>query len=352
MNRRSLLRGWAAMGWSGLLAGCAGFPPASQRVQEPDFAALARRLDALRRRWRVPGMSAAVARGGAVAWSQGFGERDIASVHPATPDTIYHLASLTKPFAATVVLQLAQEGRMSLDAPVAEFGITLPSAGHIRVRHLLTNTSEDTPGETYRYNGARFKELDRVIERVTGHTFAVELRRRLLDPLGLAATGPNPEDAASCRAAGRDPSSLRARLAQGYESDGRTPVAYRPHFATSAGLVSTTGDMLRFATALHDGVLLEPEWRRSMFTPPVNTRGDTLPYGMGWFIQESRGTRLHWHYGWWTGCSSLIIIAPERRLAFVLLANADGLSRKFDLGERGNVRRSPFARAFLKTFGL
>jgi len=91
------------------------------------------------------------------------------------------------------------------------------------------------------------------------------------------------------------------------------------------------------------------ETQARAFTPAVSTRGETLPYGIGWFVQDINGVRLQWHYGYWIGNSSLIIRVPDRKLAFVLLANSDGLSRNTSLGT-GDLLSSPAARAFLDAF--
>jgi CubicO group peptidase (beta-lactamase class C family) len=246
-----------------------------------------------------------------------------------------------------VLLQLVQEGRLNLDTPVSEYGVELKSQGVIRVKHLLTHTSERLPGETYRYNGTRFGSLDKVLTGVTGASFATEVTRRILEPLELTNTCPNPESAKSCIEARRDPAEFQRRLAQGYEPNGLTPTDYKKHFVTAAGLVSTVGDMIRFSAALDDERLLRAEMRERMVTPAKTSAGKVLPYGIGWFVQDWNGTQLAWHYGWWVGDSSLIIRVPGRRLTFVLLANSDGLSRKFDLGKDNDVRRSPFARIFL-----
>ena len=317
-----------------------------------DYQKLDSRLEKLRVRWRVPGMSGAIAQDGVIVWQRGFGHADVAANRLTTVDTVYHLASLTKPFAAMVLLQLVQEGRLDLDSPVSQFRIELKSQGVIRVRHLLTHTSEEIPGETYRYSGTRFGQLDKVLTNVTGRSFAVEISHRILEPLGLTNTCPNPESPESCKEALRDAAEFRRRLAQGYSSETLAPVDYRKHFLTAAGLVSTVGDMVRFSTALDDGALLSSEMRRLAFTPAVTRTGKRLPYGLGWFVQERKGTQLLWHYGWWVGDSTLIIKVPSRKLTFVLLANSDGLSRKFDLGKDNDVRRSPFARALLDAYGL
>src|SRR6185295_10621248 len=105
--------------------------------------------------------------------------------------TAYHLASLTKTFASTILMQLVQEGKINLDDPVSKYGITLESNGVIKVRHLFSHTSEGNPGEQYSYNGNRFAELDKVIEKATGKSFAELLIANILDPLDMNETAPN-----------------------------------------------------------------------------------------------------------------------------------------------------------------
>src|SRR5678815_5691165 len=74
-----------------------------------------------------------------------------------------------------------------------------------------------------------------------------------------------------------------------------------------------------------------------------------LPYGLGWFTQNYKGTKLLWHYGYWTGNSSFILKVPEQNITFIIMANSDNLSRPTDLGA-GNALSSPVGMAFLKTF--
>ena len=110
------------------------------------------------------------------------------------PDTIYHLASLTKPYGSTVLLQLVDEHRLDLDAPVSRFGIAIERSRPVKVWHLLSHTSGEPPGMGYRYDGNAFGALTQVIERTTGRLFVQELVDRIIRPLGLAETAPNPGD--------------------------------------------------------------------------------------------------------------------------------------------------------------
>src|SRR4026208_1170735 len=148
-------------------------------------------LESLRQELKIPAYSAAIAKDQKVIWARGFGYADVENKIPATEHTPYHLASLTKTFASTILMQLVQEGKIKLDDPVSKYGITLESDGVIRVRHLLSHTSEGNPGEQYRYNGNRFAELDKVVQRASGKSFGELLIANILEPLGMDETAPN-----------------------------------------------------------------------------------------------------------------------------------------------------------------
>jgi CubicO group peptidase (beta-lactamase class C family) len=132
-----------------LAAGCQ-----STRVTEPatsleDFQA---RLERLRNDEHIHTISAVIVKDQAIAWSRSLGGTDAVGISDTTS---FHLASLTKPLAATVVLQLVDEGKVSLDDPASKYGIVLANSGAVLVRHLLSHTSEGIPGSQYSY-----KEID------------------------------------------------------------------------------------------------------------------------------------------------------------------------------------------------
>ncbi|HLM01205.1 MAG TPA: serine hydrolase [Pyrinomonadaceae bacterium] len=449
-------------------------------------------LENLRQELKIPALSAAVVKDRKVIWARGFGFADLENKIPATERTAYHLASLTKTFASTVVMQLVQEGKIKLDDPVSKYGVTLESEGVIRVRHLLSHTSEGVPGEAYRYNGNRFAELDKVIQKVTGKSFAELLFTNILDPLGMDETAPNvPKIVNTKSPAGADPAAeaevkaavmnlfggfnsgsvdqierllapqrnsfddeggfltsfadtdelrgavkanfkfnfqvhnleaavygttavatlimrgtitpppnlpvrvkqptrmtivwnkqqdgawklvhaheslltegvilenhqqrfekVSRMLAQPYGLDNQSnirKISYPTHFSTSAGLISTVLDMAKYDIAIDQNRFLNRETQALAFTPTVSTRGETLPYGLGWFTQNYKGLKMFWHYGYWTGNSSFILKIPEKNITFIAMANTDNLSRPTDLGA-GDALTSPVGMAFLKTF--
>src|SRR4029079_9081141 len=165
------------------------------QIEQPTEAARIARLETLlenlRQELKIPAYSAAIVKDQKVIWARGFGYADVENKIPATEHTPYHLASLTKTFASTILMQLVQEGKVKLDDPVSKYGITLESDGVIRVRHLFSHTSEGNPGEQYRYNGNRFAELDKVVQGASGKSFGELLIANILDPLGMNETAPN-----------------------------------------------------------------------------------------------------------------------------------------------------------------
>jgi len=344
---RATLRG---IGVVVLTAGCGD--NASTDAPIDSIAGFEKRLEDLRAGSHIPAITAVIARDQGIVWAKAFGQSDIAAQRAAADTTVYHLASLTKPFAAAVLLQLVEEAKVSLDDPVSMYGINLasPAGTVIRVRHLLSHTSEGTPGAGFSYNGDRFELLNAVIAQAAGKSFAVALQERIITPLALARTAPNPQSLAFV-ASGLDRNIFEANMARGYSygSGGYSITAYPNHFGAAAGLTASAIDMAAFSMALDRNALLRPETKGLAFSPVTNPAGGSFPYGLGWFATDYKGVRVVWHYGLWTANSSLIIKIPDRSLTFVVLANSDGLSAPYQLGA-GRLDTSPWAREFLEAF--
>ena len=299
------------------------------------FAQFEERVETLRTTAHISAISVAIARDQSIVYSRGFGLADIAEQRPATPATVYHLASLTKPFASVVIMQLVEEGRVSLDDPISKYGINLQSSGIIRVRHLLSHTSEGSPGTSYSYNGNRFSLLDSVIARAAGQTFAQAVQTRVIARIGLEHTAPG----------------TQVGMARGYTwKDGnQVPTSYPSSFSTAAGLTGSAVDYARFSMAMDRDALLSPSTKALTYTPIVLPGGETSPYALGWFSTEYKGVRVIWHYGYWIANSSLVIKVPSRGLTYVVLSNSDQLSAQYPLAN-GKLEQSPWATAFLDAF--
>ena len=331
-----------------VFAACSATSSVAPRVST--FTEFEDRLESLRTSSHIPGISVAIAHDQEIVWARGFGSADIALQRPATDTTVYHLASLTKPFASVVILQLVEEGLVSLEDPVSKYGINLPGNGVVRVKHLLSHTSEGTPGAVYSYNGNRFSLLDSVIVRATGETFAAAVQHRVISRIGLARTAPNPSTTAFL-SSGLDRTVFTGSLARGYtwKNSEEIPTDYPASFSTAAGLTASVRDYANFSLALDHDALLTPASKALAFTPVTLTSGATSPYGLGWFSTEYHGVRIIWHYGYWIANSSLVIKVPSRGLTYVVLANSDALSAAYPLGA-GKLESSPWAVAFLDSF--
>ncbi|MEE8340757.1 MAG: serine hydrolase domain-containing protein [Candidatus Neomarinimicrobiota bacterium] len=311
---------------------------------------------------KIPGFSAAIIKERKIIWAKGFGYADVKNKRKATPNTSYHLASLTKTFASIIILELVEQGKVNLDDSILKYGINLDEARQynmnvvseekIKVKHLLSHTAEGIPGTYYNYNGYLFSLLDNVIERASGKTFGELVTDKIIKPLEMSSTAPNICDTTNFNLTGYDPTIFYENLAKPYILDSLNNIIeskLETYFGTAAGLMSSVIDMAKYSIAIDENKFLDKKTQDIVFNPTVSTNGDTLPYGLGWFVQNYKGIKMIWHYGLWNTNSSLIIRVPERDLALVILANSNNLTRPFSLGT-GDVLTSIFAVDFFKKF--
>jgi CubicO group peptidase (beta-lactamase class C family) len=300
-------------------------------------------LEKLRHDGHIHSMSAIIIKDQGIVWSSSFSGD---ATRPVSDTTVFHLASLTKPMASTVILQLVDEGKVSLDDPVSKYGISLPNAGTVLVKHLLSHTSGGTPGTSYAYDGNRFSLLDSVISRASGKPVAAAIHERIVVPLGLRHTAPSPQSAAFT-AIGLNAARYLANVAPGYRWTGSqyAITAYETHFSSAAGMTASTRDYAGFSMAMDRDALINSATKALAWTAGVG------PYGLGWFVTDYKDLRVVWHYGYWTASSTLIVKVPAQGLTFILFANTDGLSARYPLGA-GKLEASPWAREFLETFAI
>lgn len=260
----------------------------------------------------VPAVSVAVLNGGAIEWARAWGMADVASGRPATVNTLFQAASISKPVAATAALSLVEDGLLDLDADVngylTSWQVPDTSAANgepVTLRRLLTHTAGLTvhgfpgyarsaripsavevldgrgntdpvrifnpPGALWRYSGGGYTVAQVLLSDVTGTPFDVLLQERVLGPAGMTRstyTSPLPE-------------SRWEEAATGYRSDG-SPVEENWHVypeQAAAGLWTTPSDLLRWGMAIlaaYDGAeggVLSPAMARQMLTPGLNSQG-------------------------------------------------------------------------------
>ncbi|NHJ83860.1 MAG: beta-lactamase family protein [Asgard group archaeon] len=340
----------------------------------------------LKNKYKIPGMSIAISYQNELIYAKGFGYADIENKIKATSGTPYRIASLTKPIASVIILQLVEQGLIDLDASIATYlpnylefcrknkahleTATFVDEGEIKnysflmegynfedqnitIRHHLQQTITGDPGEEYKYNGALFGFLGIAVDNVVEEKFIGFLRKNIIEALDMRDTLPKQDDTSK-------PEILN-RLAKPYKikqnKKDRKINWIRSEYpdgdvSSAAGIVSTVLDYLKFDKALDTNQLISEKTKEMAFTNPKTKSGKILPYGLGFFVQtvpDIKG-KIIWHYGYWPeSFSSLYLKIPSEELALVLMANSDGLSRMFDLG-RGDVTKSPFTRAFFETF--
>ena len=147
-----------------------------------------KQLGGLQRELAIPGLSAAIVNDGRVVWAHAYGYADVEHRVLATPDTPYEIASLSKPIGATLLMQLVEEGRVSLDDPLSKYSNEV-KRDNIKVRHVLTHTAEGpAPGEKYEYNGNVFDLLTDVVIKGSGKRYRVLLADNVIEPLGMTNT--------------------------------------------------------------------------------------------------------------------------------------------------------------------
>jgi CubicO group peptidase (beta-lactamase class C family) len=309
-------------------------------------------LNNLRLSLQIPGLSAGIVKNQNLIWGKGFGFADLENKIKADTHTPYHLASLTKPFASIVVMQLVEDHSLTLDDSVSEFGIDIENAENITVKHILSMTSEGIPGQAYAYNGDRYLLLDEIIEVASGRTFQELLFERVIKPLKLTRTIPDQTGFDEVGNPAYPFQSIFNDLAKPYNLNSGLEIVdgeYPSRFSTAAGLISTVDDLAKFDIALDQNILISEHSKQEMFTPTISNSGAELPYGLGWYSQSYQGAKLVWHWGQWDCVSSLLIKALDEDTSFILLANSENLSKAFDLG-RGDVLSSPFATLFCQRF--
>lgn len=325
---------------------------------------------------QIPGAAIIVVRDGAVVFAKGYGKADLESGRPFSPDgTIFPIASVSKLFTATALMQLVDSGAVELAADAnrylesAKVPPTYPEP--ITVTQLLSHTSGldelpgrrvrsaselmplgkflsqrlvrvHAPGEMTSYSSYGMSLAGLMVEEVSNTPFEVYLREHIWKPLEMNDTSITlPAD--------------KTRLATAYELDGDkpVPVPYEIYQTPpAASILSTAADMSRFMIAhLDDGRFRDRRILSKRGAERMQRRAATVhPKLPGWTLgfQEAdlNGERILEHGGDIGGFSTLLTLLPERGIGFFIVHHLESNNLRFD------VRQAILDRYFPDTRGL
>lgn len=330
-------------------------PPVNPSNQE-QFAKVIALISSGLEEKNIPSVSIAVAHKGRVIWEQSFGWSDREKQIKATADTIYSLASITKPMIATGLMVLVQEGKVDLDAPIEKYidpgqlTVYEGQAKEVTLRRLLHHTgglpqhfnyfytdelnqppplSEtirrfgiivQPPGKTFCYANLGYAMIGDIIARVSGRPLDEFMQQEVFQPLGMTKTlfDPNLAD-------------LLEDTAVSYGSNGESIPLKRSDTPGAAHAYASTRDLIRFGmlhlkdhledqkAILSDSII---DQMQSEKDGTVHPGAGTESYGLGWFFNETtQGVPMVWHEGGWTGASAMLKFMPSEDIAVAVLMN-------------------------------
>ncbi len=336
--------------------------PLARGFDVRQFEAMAQELVANQ---RVPGLAMAIVHQGRVLSARGYGITDVRAAEPVDAHTVFRLASLSKPFAATVTGMLVAEGALRWDSHVSDYMPALrfsdPSAAQrltvadvLSHRVGLTRNTYDRdiernadyrelvqrlsaapmaclPGDCYNYQNVAFSLVGDVVHAASGQFFSEAVTSRIFKPLGMNDASYGLEGIqASVRWA-----RPHVRAGGGWTSLTPKPTYYR--VAPAAGINASISDMAQWLLAQggHRPDVLPAPLLATLHAPLVSTPGEirgsswrrerlnSAGYGLGWRVYDYSGHRVAFHGGAVQGYRGLMAVMPERDLGVVVLWNSD-----------------------------
>jgi D-alanyl-D-alanine carboxypeptidase len=324
--------------------------------------ALDERLDILRAKYGIPGVSVAIVFADGSVWRGDSGLADVAARRPVTADTAFSVASVSKTFTAALILALVEDGRLSLDSTARTYLPNLKIDPTITVRELLDHTSGlrdfyldrridkallakrsrvwdparslsyvgkpfAKPGVSWHYSNTNYLVLGLLAEAVGGAPVANQLRERFFTPLGLdhtwyqAVEPPRGPLAHGYRFTGTNPKLPAIDLSDG------TRVAPFTSVITASGaagsIASTSTDLAQWARALYGGDALEAGSRGAMIADITRTARLKPPIGYGLGVQgvTIAGLPAFGHSGRFLGSRAVMRWIPSEQIAVAIVTN-------------------------------
>jgi CubicO group peptidase (beta-lactamase class C family) len=309
----------------------------------------------------IPGVSAGVVHDQELVWSAGFGLANVERREPATPATLYRIASITKTFTATAILQLRDAGRLRLDDPVAQhlpwFDVPPPDADTpvITIRHLLTHAAglSREAGTTYwsdgsfptadalraaagrpravlapetrwKYSNFGLAMAGEIVAAVSGQPYAAYVKERILEPLGMRDTlveAPTPGHPGFATG--------YTRRLPGVERREVVPHTDTRGLAPAANMTTSVQDLARFAMLQFRGgpaggpQILRGSTLREMHRPHWLEPDWQAGWGLGFHVWRDGGQALVGHGGRLRGYRTQLLFTPADRVAVIVMTNAD-----------------------------
>jgi D-alanyl-D-alanine carboxypeptidase len=341
--------------------------PAPPPAQTPIPAgALQARLNAIRVQYHVPGVSATIIWPDGRSWTGVNGWADVKQHVPVAPTTAFSVGSVSKTFLAALVLQLADEGPLSLDDPVLRWLPTAEVPADATIRELLDHTSGlydffsnaaiDTAllanrrqawtparalgymrapycaaGTCWHYSNSNYVLLGQVVQQVTGNPVATELRRRYLAPLRLVRTFvQGAEPARGTVATSYEVLGSGSSISTVSQGDG-TAISPFTSVVTAAGsagaIAATSRDLAVWARRLYGGAVLRPAALAAMLDVSRSVgAGSALPYGLGVEEVSLGGRPTEGHNGRLIGAGATMRYLPDSGFSIAVVTNQDRIS--------------------------
>jgi CubicO group peptidase (beta-lactamase class C family) len=313
-------------------------------------------LDSLRPRIRhlldsvhAPSLAIAVAQHGQIIWEEGFGMANIAQHAPATGNTLYSMASISKPITATGMMTLVQSGRIALDHPANDYlgrgKITgyAADAREATVARVMSHTAglplhyrffyegfdekrptmDDAiaryaivvypPGRVYNYANLDYGIVEQMIAHVSGEPYETYMRRAVFTPLGMTRTAIGTGRGLT-NAAVRYDDSLHAVPFYDFDHRGASAVWTTAHELVRFGMFHLRDHLAGTKPILADSTIFDMQHAR--------TPGDTAHgYALGWGVDDDHGYRRVSHTGGMPGVATVLHLFPSQDLAVVVLGN-------------------------------
>lgn len=301
----------------------------------------------------APGVSVAIGVDNELCFEKGYGLADVENQVPASPATIFRLASISKMLTGVAALQLVEAGKLDLAAPIQTYVPGYPekqapitcdlllkhqsgirhykgdqeirsNKHYERVRDSFGIFQDDPllfdPGTRFSYTTYGFNVLGAAIEGASGEDYVSYVQKHIAEPCGMSTLQAD------------SPFAIIPHRAAGYRKQGKKLLN---DFAVDisnkipgGGWCSTAGDLVRFAGALNSGKLLSPQMLDTMWTPRTTLDGDVTNVGYGCFIDVVEDDRLISHSGGQPKVSTFLVFSPAKKVAVAVMCNLRDSSPK------------------------